>query len=69
MKWLKNKYELNYFKFTDATWNTSVESVVAFCEEKINQGFDLPWEANVHCSFVTKEMLEIMKNVVDMGIM
>ena len=61
LKWLKNEYELNYFKFTDATWNTSVEMVMAFCEEKLSQGFDLPWEANIHCSFVTKEMLEIMK--------
>jgi radical SAM superfamily enzyme YgiQ (UPF0313 family) len=61
LKWLKNEYEVNYFKFTDATWNTSIEQVIAFCEEKLRQGFDMPWEANVHCSFVTKEMLEIMK--------
>ena len=59
LKWLKNKYKLNYFKFTDATWNTSVETVVAFCEEKINQGFDLPWEANVHCSFVLLTTFDI----------
>ena len=61
LNWLKSEYEINYFKFTDATWNTSVEMVVAFCEEKLRQGFDMPWEANVHCSFVTKEMLAIMK--------
>lgn len=61
LKWLKNNLGINYFKFTDATWNTSVEMVIAFCEEKLRQGFDMPWEANVHCSFVTKEMLEIMK--------
>jgi len=54
-------YKLDLFKFADATWNTSAEKVVAFCEEKIRRGFTLPFEANVHCSLVTKEMLEAMK--------
>ena len=54
-------YGLDQFKFADATWNTSADKVVAFCEEKIRRGFTLPFEANVHCSFVTKEMLRAMK--------
>jgi radical SAM superfamily enzyme YgiQ (UPF0313 family) len=62
--WTARKYRLDYFKFSDATWNTSVESnrkVTAFCEEKIRRNLRLPWEANVHAAFVTKEMLKIMK--------
>jgi radical SAM superfamily enzyme YgiQ (UPF0313 family) len=54
-------YGLDRFKFADATWNTSADKVVAFCEEKIRRGFALPFEANVHCSFVTKDMLKAMK--------
>ncbi len=52
---------LDYFKFADATWNTSIEKVMAFCEEKIKRNFNLPWDANVHASFADKEMLRIMK--------
>ncbi|HYW54070.1 MAG TPA: radical SAM protein [Candidatus Elarobacter sp.] len=54
-------YRLDMFKFADATWNTSPEKVIAFCEEKMRRGFTLPFEVNVHCSFVTKEMLRAMK--------
>jgi anaerobic magnesium-protoporphyrin IX monomethyl ester cyclase len=55
------RYRLDRFKFADATWNTSPAKVISFCEEKIRRGFKVPFEANVHCSFVTKEMLAIMK--------
>jgi len=55
------KYDLEYFKFSDATWNTSTQKVVSFCEEKIRRNIKTPWEANVHASFVSKEMLKIMK--------
>jgi len=53
--------DLDYFKFADATWNTSPEKVVAFCEELLRSEVRLPWEANVHASYVTPEMLRIMK--------
>ena len=64
IKCIASKYSLDYFKFADATWNTSDESnekVYAFCEEKIRLKIDLPWEANVHVAFIDKEMLKIMK--------
>ena len=54
-------YSLDYFKFVDATWNTSPEKVIAFCEEKISRNFTMPWEANIHATFVNKEMLQIMQ--------
>lgn len=61
IKWITKTYRLDYFKFADATWNTSIDKVMAFCEEKLSQNFRLPWEANVHASFASKEMLQIMK--------
>jgi len=64
IKWVASKYSLDYFKFSDATWNTSDKSnekVVEFCEEKIRQNINLPWEANVHAAFINKAMLKIMK--------
>lgn len=61
IKLTAHNFSLDYFKFADPTWSTSLGKVLTFCEEKIRQKFILPWEANVHASFATKEMLEIMK--------
>ena len=61
IEWASREYRLDYFKFSDATWNTSIEKVMAFCEEKIRRNFSLPWDANVHASFANKGMLEVMK--------
>ena len=61
IEWAASEYQLDYFKFSDATWNTSIEKVMTFCEEKIKRNFNLPWDANLHASYVDKKMLEIMK--------
>jgi anaerobic magnesium-protoporphyrin IX monomethyl ester cyclase len=61
IQWVARKYSLDYFKFVDATWNTSTEKIISFCEEKIKQNVKLPWDANVHASFANKEMLKAMK--------
>lgn len=55
------QYALDHFKFADATWNTSPEKVIAFCQEKLARGFSLPWEANVHAAFTTREMFRWMR--------
>lgn len=56
------RYHLDHFKFADATWNTSVDKVIAFCQEKIARGFTLPWEANVHAAFTSREMFRWMRD-------
>jgi anaerobic magnesium-protoporphyrin IX monomethyl ester cyclase len=61
IKWVAQKYALDYFKFVDPTWNTSNEKVFAVCEEMIRQKLDLPWEANIHASLANKKMLKMMK--------
>ncbi len=53
--------DLDYFKFADATWNTSTQKVIAFCDELMRRNVQLPWEANIHASYVTLEMLQAMK--------
>lgn len=55
------RYRLDHFKFVDATWNTTPDKVIAFCQEKIARGFTLPWEANVHAAFTSREMFRWMK--------
>jgi len=55
------QYALDHFKFVDATWNTTPEKVISFCQEKIARRFSLPWEANVHAAFTSREMFRWMK--------
>ena len=56
------RYALDHFKFVDATWNTTPEKVIAFCQEKVARGFRVPWEANVHAAFATREMFRWMRD-------
>lgn len=58
---VKEKYNINYFKFVDPTWNISEDKVIEFCDEKMRTGNGLQWECNVHASLVTKRMLEVIK--------
>ena len=55
------QFGLTYFKFADATWNTSPAKVIAFCEEKIRRGLKIPFEANIHATFTNEAMFEAMK--------
>ena len=51
-----NTYHLNFFKFADATSDTSSEFVIRFCEEKILRGIQTEWECLIHASLATREM-------------
>ncbi len=51
----KMDYNLNYFKFVDATFDKDAETVINFCAAKIDRGLDMPWECNIHPGFVQKE--------------
>ena len=61
IEWVHNTYRLDSFKFCDATWNVSAEHVISFCQAKIERGFALPWECNVHAGLANKEMFYWMK--------
>jgi radical SAM superfamily enzyme YgiQ (UPF0313 family) len=58
----QKRFSLTYFKFVDATWNTSPEKVMAFCETKRRVALMLPWEVNLHATHATREMLAAMKS-------
>lgn len=55
------KYALDFFKFVDATFDTSPEYVISFCEEKIRRNFTLEWECMIHAGIATKEMFPLLK--------
>lgn len=55
------KYDLNYFKFVDATFDISADLVIRFCKEKIKRGITCEWECLIHASFATEEMFEWLK--------
>ena len=55
------KYKITQFKFIDSTWSFPKRATFEFCEAKIKRGNKLSFEAMIHASFVTREMLEIAK--------
>jgi radical SAM superfamily enzyme YgiQ (UPF0313 family) len=61
IEFIAKKYNLDYFKFVDATFDTSPEYVIAFCEEKIRRNLPLEWECMIHASIATKDMFPLLK--------
>jgi len=55
------KYRLDRYKFVDATFNTSTEFILSFCEEKIKRGFSLEWECMMHAGLAKKEIFPWLK--------
>lgn len=51
----KIKYNLDYFKFVDATFDKDAQTVIDFCKRKVDRGNTMPWEANIHPNFVQYE--------------
>ena len=56
IEFVADKYKLDFFKFVDATFDTSAEYVISFCEEKIKRGSQLEWECMIHAGIAGKEM-------------
>lgn len=61
IEFVSKKYQLNFFKFADATFDVSASWVIDFCEQKIRRGIDLPWECMVHANCATEEMIVSLK--------
>lgn len=53
--------KLDFIKFCDATFNTSIERVLIFSRENQRIGSDIPWGANIHPAIGNKEMFQEMK--------
>ncbi|MDO8610683.1 MAG: radical SAM protein [bacterium] len=67
-----NLLDLNYFKFVDATFDTTAQYVIDFCQEKIKRNIDTEWEALIHASFATEDMMKWLKasncNQINIGV-
>ena len=50
-----HKYNIDYFKFVDATFDINPEQVIDFCATKIDYDNEIEWEANIHPRFIQKE--------------
>jgi anaerobic magnesium-protoporphyrin IX monomethyl ester cyclase len=61
IEFVADRYQLDFFKFVDATFNVSAESVISFCEEKIRRNFDIEWECMIHAAPAEKEMFPWLK--------
>lgn len=61
IEFVTRKYRLDFFKFVDATFDTSPEYVISFCEEKIRRNFSLEWECMIHAGIAKKEMFPWLK--------
>jgi len=60
MQEVTRAYRLDLMKFTDPTWNTSLDWVNEFCREKIRRGFATPFYPNIHAGVCTEEMFNLM---------
>ena len=60
MQEVTNNYKLDLLKFSDPTWNTSIEWVNDFCREKIKRNFAVPFYPNIHAGMCTEEMFQLM---------
>lgn len=52
-----DKYNLNYFKFVDPTFDISEDYIKQFAEKK---GNNVPWECMVHAQFATENMFRYL---------
>ena len=68
---VEEKYNINYLKFVDATFDSDPNWVIEFCD-LYRRFHDNPWEAMLHAQYVTKDMLYFMKiancNQVNIGV-
>jgi radical SAM superfamily enzyme YgiQ (UPF0313 family) len=71
IEFITNKYRLDLIKFVDPEVNPVRSWVKNFCREAIKRNLNVEFEANIHASFVDKEMFTLMKRAgfrqVDIG--
>ncbi len=61
IEFVENKYNLDYFKFVDATFDVSSKYVTDFCKEKIKRDLTIEWECMIHASIAKEEMFPWLK--------
>ncbi len=58
---VSDEYQLDMFKFSDPTWNTSIPWVEAFCKRKIERGIQIPYYPAMHTGLITAQSAHLMK--------
>jgi anaerobic magnesium-protoporphyrin IX monomethyl ester cyclase len=53
-------YQLDLIKFSDPTWNTSMEWVASFCKAKTERGITVPFYPNIHATIMSPETAQLM---------
>lgn len=61
MKMLQQQFNLDFIKFCDATFNTSISRVMEFSKQAQELGLNIPWGANIHPAIGSLEMFQEMK--------
>ena len=55
---VKRKYDIEFFKFSDAEINHSRRFIVGLCKEMVSQRWDTPWGANFRVDKIDEEICE-----------
>jgi radical SAM superfamily enzyme YgiQ (UPF0313 family) len=58
MQQVQKKYDIEFFKFSDAEINSDRAFIINLCKEMVSQGADVPWGANFHVNNVDEEVCE-----------
>lgn len=59
---VSSEYELDKFKFVDATFDWSSQYVIDFCKRKIERKIKIPWECMIHVSSAKEEMFSWLRD-------
>ncbi len=52
---VQKEYNIDYFKFTDATFDINSGHVIGFCKTLIDYDVNIDWECQIHAGFVQNE--------------
>lgn len=55
------QYNLNKFKFIDATFDWTSKYVIEFCKRKIERGITIEWECMIHAASAREQMFPWLK--------
>lgn len=61
LEYITEKYNLDMFKFADATFDITPKYVIDFCKEKINRDLKIEFECMIHANIATEEMFYWLK--------
>lgn len=61
IKFLREKYSVNYIAFADELLMSSVKRTEGLCEDFLSEGLDIKWTCNGRLNYARPELLKLMK--------